>query len=100
MNLIRLLFSKYFKKKKFYIRRIKPTDCWMHFDPFDHMYGGGGPVSYPKFGEKRILYTMCGAIICRWGIFKYNDEIKDLCHEYKPSKKELISIMKDMESRE
>lgn len=78
-------------KTSFYIRKIKATDCRMDFDPFDNPFGGGTPISYPQFGPNRVLYTSMTQtkIVCRYGIFKHNDKIKDLCYAYGPSKQEL-----------
>ena len=84
-------------KTGYYIRRIRATDCRADFDPFDAYEHSNTPISYPKFGPKRVLYTSMTQtkIVCRYGIFKHNGEIKNLCHAYGPSKRELRLILKN-----
>lgn len=36
------------KKPDYDIRRIKPTDRYIDFDPFDHPFGGRSHFTYPQ----------------------------------------------------
>jgi len=66
---------------KSYARRIKLSDRYLDFDPFDNPYGRS-MLYYPKM-------TLWLLLKFRYGIFHQGDDHKNTCYSFGNSKREL-----------
>jgi hypothetical protein len=65
-----------------YVRRIKLSDRYLDFNPFDNPFGGGTRLFYPKITLK-ILNKY------RYGVYHRFDDHKNTCYSFSNSKRYL-----------
>jgi hypothetical protein len=73
------------RAKNKYIRRIKSSDRFMDFDPFDNPFGGGTRITYPKV-TPYILSKF------KYGMFEYGGS--NICYSFGHSKSDLRPWLK------
>lgn len=70
-------------KKRKYVRRLKSSDYFLDFDPFDHPYGTT-PLYYPKVTPYLISKY-------KYGIFEHGGS--NICYSFGTSKRKLKFVL-------